>query len=39
MNSKYEKINENDYNFSHVGNASAKKYLYIYYILYSKYIH
>ena len=29
MNSKYEKINENDINFSHVGNASAKKYLYI----------
>ena len=29
MNSKYEKINENDYNYSHVGNASAKKYLYV----------
>jgi hypothetical protein len=28
MNSKYDKINENDYNYSHVGNASAKKYLY-----------
>ena len=28
MNSKYVKINKNDYNYSHVGNASAKKYLY-----------
>lgn len=29
MSSKYQKINEKNYNYSHVGNASAKKYLYI----------
>ena len=29
MNQKYKIINKKDYNFSHVGEASAKKYLYL----------
>ena len=29
MNPKYRKINKKDFNFSHVGEASAKKYLYL----------